>query len=549
MCGQSADSLLVPRLPGSRESSDGHPMSNNMVARADTLSDVGIGYFAARDPGATAIVEPGGARTTRAELVEVANRIGHALVDCGLKAGDRLAIISPNSAEFLAAYFAGIQTGLYVVPVNWRLADAEIAYVLEASRASLVLAHERLGMDRLQRLAALVSGRAMVVVIGRCRGLASLDAFIAGQPATPVLSSVRGRVLAFTSASSGRPKPVRHSLDTSREVFRRTVEWYRAMGIAAEERNVHLCASMLYHCAPLDCAAMALQLGHRVVLVDGWNAESLLRAIARHRVTTSFMVPAMLARLLHLSTGVRGRYSVTSLRHVVQGGAPCPIHVMRGMLDWWGRVIWHGYGATEAMGTIASPDDWLRYPGTAGRPIPGVAVKILDERGKELPAGRIGIIYVSPWAGDRFEYEDDPRGTRDCYRGAYLTVGDLGFVNDEGLLFVCGRRSELIISSGMNIYPAEIEQVLARHPLVVDCAVSGEPHELLGEVPIAFVQLDPDVEPGPDLTLNILRFVARELSTMKLPKRIEYLSQIPRDPNGKLHRSRLPSSLARPDVA
>jgi long-chain acyl-CoA synthetase len=297
---------------------------------------------------------------------------------------------------------------------------------------------------------------------------------------------------------------------------------------------------MLYHAAPLEAVTIALEMGHAVVITDQWDAETALRHIDDYAITNVFMVPTMFVRLLKLPAEVRARYSCTSLRFVIHGGAPCPEDVKRRMIAWWGPIVWESYGASEVQGAVTSSAEWLRHPGTVGKPIAGSRLKILDDDGRELPPGSVGLIYITPYTGDTFEYCGDDAKTRACRRGDFVTVGDLGYVNDEGYLFVCGRRSELIISSGMNIYPAEIEQVLIEHASVADCAVVGMAHELLGEVPRAIVQPAAGFVPDSRLTLEILRFLGERLAPMKLPRRIDYAARLPRDPNGKLLRRHLP---------
>jgi long-chain acyl-CoA synthetase len=272
-----------------------------------------------------------------------------------------------------------------------------------------------------------------------------------------------------------------------------------------------------------------------------WDPAAALRVIEERRVTSTFMVPTMFVRLLRLPEPLRARHSTASLRFVVHSGAPCAPDVKRRMLEWWGPIIWESYGASEVQGTIASPAEWLAHPGTVGKPIVGTRLLIVDDEGRALPPGAVGTVYLTPHTGERFEYLNDPPRTAASRRGAFVTVGDRGYLDDEGFLYLVGRESELIICSGMNIYPAEIEQTLLAHPAVLDCVVTGSAHALLGEVPIAHVELVPGAQPGADLTAALLRFAAERLSAMKLPRRIEYRSALPRDPNGKLRRTSLSS--------
>ena len=499
------------------------------------MQPFGFRYFAHRSPDAAALVDPGGREWTRAELLDLVDRTAGALVGAGLAPGDVIAIVAPNCAEFLAAHMAGLAAGLYVVPVNWHLAEPEIEYILGNSGAKVVFAHARLGA---RRLAALTAPGVVRVGFGEARGFVPLERFSAA-PAHLAVQRPAGRVLAYTSATTGVPKAVRLPLEGASRALAKFVAWHRALGVEIESGHVHLVSSMLYHAAPLDGAVVALEMGHRVVLMDGWEAHALLQTIEERGITTAFMVPTMFVRLLKLPEDVRRRYSTATLEFVIHGGAPCPPDVKRSMLDWWGPIIWESYGASEVQGCIVSPAEWLERPGTVGRPIAGSQVKILDADRCELPPGQIGSVYLTPHTGDRFEYLGDARKTAASRHGEFVTVGDRGYLDDDGYLFLVGRDSELIISSGMNIYPAEIEQVLLAHPAVTDCAVVGAPDALCGEVPEAHVQLAPGVAASAQLTDELLRFLARRLASMKLPRRIEYGTALPRDPNGKLLRKRL----------
>jgi long-chain acyl-CoA synthetase len=506
--------------------------------------DVGLRHFAEKNPHATAIVDPQGRHWSRGEFCGLVDQLTHAFADSSLRPGDAVAILSPNCAEYLAVYFAGLQTGLFVVPINFHLAEAEIEFVLADADCRAVISNAALGPNLLTAIERMRPNGAHLISIGEAPGYTSLAELVRNRPATRPDTITPGRMMAYTSATTGRPKAVKLPPQNAQAALERIVRANAVLGTFPEDDNTHLGTSMLYHSAPLRGAQVALEMGHRVVLVDLWRPEQLLQLIDEFRVTTTFMVPAMMVRLVRLPQSVRERYSVRSLRFVAHGGAPCPADVKRAIIEWFGPVVWETYGSTEASGTLVNSEEWLKYPGTVGRPFLGSGIKICDEHGQELPPNRPGLIYILPHTGDRFEYKGDPEKTQRAYRGDYVTVGDIGYLNEQGFLFLLDRSANLIISSGMNIYPAEIETVLAQHPAVADCAVLGVPHELLGEVPKAFVQLEPDYRPGPEMTLALLQYLGSRISPAKVPKRIEYLAGIPRDPNGKLYKRLLRERIA-----
>jgi long-chain acyl-CoA synthetase len=499
---------------------------------------IGIQHFAQRNPNATSLIAPNGREWTRGELCELANRIARALRTSGIVEGKAIAIIAPNCAEYVAIYFGAIQAGIAVVPVNWHLARHEIHYILTDSAPRAVFFHESLDSSTLETVCGSCAPGSYIIGIGNRVGLRSLEQFVDGYSCDALPPGARGAMMAYTSATTGLPKAVQRRIVDASSTLEKVEQANRAIGILPEDGNVHLCASMLYHSAPLGGVDVALQLGHSVVLAGMWEPELLLRLIDLHKVTTTFMVPSMFVRLLKLPPPVRSRYSTASLRFLLHGAAPCPIEVKEQILEWFGDVVWESYGSTEASGTLVSAAEWRKYPGTVGRPLPGCAIKVCDSYGKEVPPGEVGLVYIRPIT-ERFEYRGDVEKTGRAYLGDFVTVGDLGYLNEAGYLFLCGRSHDLIISSGMNIYPAEIERVLIMHVAVADCAVLPEPHELLGEVPKAYVQLREGFQKGPQMTATLLRYLSTRLSLMKVPKRIEYVTEIPRDPNGKLFRRRL----------
>ncbi len=502
-------------------------------------SPVGFHHFAERSPDAIAVVDADDRQWSRGELYALTNQLTRALRHEGLAPGEAIAIIAPNCAEYIAVYHAGLYAGLQVVPVNWHLADDEITFILGDSRARAVVVHEDLGSRRIATILKASAMATLRIAIGQADGFLSLTTFCGSFGSERPEAGTTGRMMAYTSATTGRPKAVLLPPTNRDEALARRVTANRQVGILPEDGNVNLCASMLYHSAPLGGVELALHLGHRVILTKRWEAERLLALIDQHRVTTTFFVPTMFVRLIKLPQAIKERYSTKSLRFVAHGAAPCPPDIKRQMIEWWGEVIWESYGATEVQGTIANTRDWLRYPGTVGRPLPDSDVKILNDAGEELPPNEVGHIYMKPHTGDRFSYKGNPEATQQRYRGDYISAGDFGYVNEDGFLFLCDRSEDLIISSGMNIYPAEIEAALIQHPAVIDCAVIGVPHAVLGSVPKAFVQTGTGVVTGPALKADLLSFVAERIAAAKLPKRIEFVDTLPRDPNGKLFRRRL----------
>jgi long-chain acyl-CoA synthetase len=501
--------------------------------------EIRFSRFAYRNPGALALVDPAGRELTRGEISEPANAMARRLREAGLVRGDVLAILAPNCAEYLIAYLAATQVGLYVVPLNWHLAAPELQYILDDCGARALVAHRRF-----RTVCGTVLGlmkerpRVLVSLGGQIDGFTSLDDFVANAETGPLEDAEVGRVLGYTSATTGKPKGVVLSLDNAARSLNQAIERRIGYGMALEE-HVLLCASMLYHGAPLEMSTVALHMGHAVVLVDNLAPATLLQFIERYRVTIAYMVPGMFSRLLNLDEATRRRYSTASLVKVTHGAAPCPVQVKYRMMEWLGPIISESYGSTEGGGTVASAADWLKYPGTVGRPIPGTRLKILNDDGEEVPTGSVGTIYMTRYDGERFEYLGAPEKTRAAWRGDFFTVGDVGYVNEEGFLFICDRKIDMINVSGMKVYPAEIEDALAAHPGVVDSAVFGIPDAGTGEAVMAVVQPATNAPPADALKADLVRFLSERVSMTKIPRRIEVVPELPRDGTGKLQKRRL----------
>jgi long-chain acyl-CoA synthetase len=344
----------------------------------------------------------------------------------------------------------------------------------------------------------------------------------------------------YTSGTTGKPKGVRRPLPEGAPEdgaigFSGMLFMF---GLQPHDDNVHICGSPLYHTAVLVFAGGAIHAGHTVVLMDKWTPAEMLRLIEKYKVTNSHMVPTQFHRLLALPADERAKYDVSSLRHMVHAAAPCPPEIKRQMIEWWGNVIDEYYAASEGGGTIVFAEEWLQKPGTVGKPWPISEVVILDDDGNELPAGEIGTVYMSMQTGN-FEYYKDKEKTEKNRRGKYFTVGDVGLLDEDGWLFLRDRKTDMIISGGANIYPAEIEAVLLTMPKVGDAAVFGIPHEDWGEEVKAVIEPADGVEPTDEVAAEILAFCADKLAKFKTPKTIDFIADMPRDPNGKLYKRKL----------
>jgi long-chain acyl-CoA synthetase len=507
---------------------------------------MGFRLWAEAEPDLRAVVDARGRELTYAELLAEVNRLSHGFrAVAGLRTGDTVACVMTNSIEMLTVYLAAMQTGLYFVTINYHLTAPEIAYIVENSGASVIVCSERVA-DVVQE--AIGISPAEGFVDGHARGtLRSLAELREGMPATLPEDRPAGSLMQYTSGTTGRPKGVKRPLsgqdaDAGAKTYKWLFDEYR-MGKAFRR---WLVAAPMYHSANITPAAGALHLGGSLVLMDGWTPELFLEAVQRHKVTGTHLVPTQFNRLLHLPEEVRASYDASSLEFVLHGAAPCPVAVKKRMFEWLGPVLYEYYGSTEVGTTFAFPEDWLERPGTVGRPSSISELAILDEEGHELGPHEVGLVYMRQ-GDDVMEYHNDPDKTESARRGRLLTVGDHGYVDEDGFLFLSGRRNDLVLVGGVNVYPAEIEAALLDHPYVADAGVLPAPDDDLGEVPVAFIQLNPEAPPRAEALEAIEAHCARQLAKHKRPRRYTVLDQLPRDPNGKLYKARLEELSATPE--
>ena len=504
-------------------------------------SSDGFYRIAQAQPDRIAIVDPDGSQFTFGELGRRVNQISRAFRSHGLVAGDVVAAVLRNGHEYLELLLATGQVGLYLVPVNWHQSPAEIGYILRDSGAKLVVAAAEqardIPADSLPAHRYVVGGSMVGDPVAGGAGWRPYAALGRGEPDDDPSGRRFGAVMGYTSGTTGNPKGVKGALpDAEPEAVLGGLTGFVA-GYGAAADGVHLVCSPLYHAAPSGHALGFLHSGHTVVIQPKFDAESLLRDVERYRVTTSHLVPTHFLRLLRLPDEVRGRYDLSSLEAVIHAGAPCPVPVKQQMLDWLGPVVWEYLGSTEGSVSRVSPQEWIAKPGTVGRPLPGLAVRILGEDGAEQPRGEAGLIYFGyPGHTPHFEYHHDPAKTAAGRAGDLVTAGDYGYLDDDGYLFLLDRRTDLIISGGVNIYPAEIEQLLLTHPSVADVAVVGVPDPEWGHSVLAVILPSAAAEAGAELAASLLAYCAAGLASFKRPRRIEFVSDFPRTETGKVQR-------------
>jgi long-chain acyl-CoA synthetase len=501
-----------------------------------------LGFFrqAAADPERVALVAPDGTEVTAGELAARANRVSNGLRALGLERGDTLAVVVPNGVEMMELVLGAQQIGLYLTPINHHLVGPEIAYIVSDSDAKVLVGHERFAGALTVAAEEANFPEDRRFAIGSVPGWRPYSDLTDSQPDTRPENRTAGAPMHYTSGTTGRPKGVKRSLaDIDPDEMGALYSMFLMMfGVQAEDGNVHITGSPLYHTAVLLWTTNSLHLGHKVVLMDKWSPEEMLRLIDKHGVTTSHMVPTQFHRLLALPDDVRDKYDVSSLRCMVHAAAPCPVEIKRRMIDWWGDSIMEYYAATEGGGTIVTAKEWSERPGTVGKAWSGSEIRILDDDGNQLPAGQIGTVYMA-LAQASFEYKGDPEKTNANRRDGFFTVGDVGELDDDGYLFLRDRKIDMIISGGVNIYPAEIEGAFLTCPLVGDVAIFGIPNEDWGEEIKAVIEPAEGQEPGPALEAQLREFAEANLASYKRPKSYDFTAEMPRDPSGKLYKRKL----------
>ncbi|MEE3754976.1 acyl-CoA synthetase [Mycobacterium intracellulare] len=495
------------------------------------------GTHAAAAPDRPAVIlAETGVTLTYGDLDERSARLASALHGLGVRRGDVVAMLTDNVAEAFEIYWAALRSGLYVTAINRHLAVGEAAYIVRDSGARVLFASAGV-RDLAQQMVGEIAEVAQRFAFGgELEGYESYERLLA--TAGPRLTDQpRGSDMLYSSGTTGRPKGIKpHLLPIQVDEPGDPLTAMLAKVFGLSESDVYLSAAPIYHAAPLKYCAAVQALGGTVVLMKKFDAEESLAAIERYRVSVTQMVPTMFVRLLQLPERTRTKYDISSLRLAVHAGAPCPPEVKDAMLAWWGPILVEYYSATEAHGTtIMTSAEWPTKRGSVGRAVLGV-VHVCDDDGRELPAGEVGTVYFERDAVP-FVYHNDPEKTASSRHPRYenwSTVGDLGYLDNDGYLYLTDRKSFMIISGGVNIYPQEIENVLTLHPKIFDVAVIGVPDPEMGEQVKAVVQLRDGVVGDDELSAELISYVRDRLAHFKAPKSVDFVDELPRSATGKL---------------
>ena len=474
-----------------------------------------------------------GETITYRQLDERSNQGAHLFRSLGLRRGDHIAFLMENTIAFMEICWAAQRSGLYYTAISRYLTADEIAYIVKDCGAKVLITTPKCA-DAVIPLKAGAAGTTFFMTGEVREGFRSWDKETAKQPKTPIADESAGFDMLYSSGTTGRPKGVKRvAAETSISVPNAFLKLLCVDMYGMSSESIYLSPAPLYHAAPLRFNMMVGVLGGTSIVMEHFDAEEYLALVEKYRVNVSQLVPTMFVRMLKLPDDVRARYNVSSLKSAIHAAAPCPVEVKARMIGWWGPIILEYYAGSEGNGvTVSNSQEWLTHRGTVGRAVVG-KIKILDDDDNELPVGQIGAVYFAE--GPQFAYHNDPDKTKCAYNArGWSSIGDVGYLDDEGFLYLTDRKAYMIISGGVNIYPQETEDILISHPAVADVAVFGVPNEEMGEEVKAVVQPHDMAMVGKALEADLILFCRKHLSPIKCPKSVDFEAELPRTPTGKL---------------
>ena len=478
---------------------------------------------------------------THGELNDLSNQGAQLFRSLGLKPGDSIAFMLENHHLFFPIAFAAWRSGLRYTAISWRLQPAEVEYIVKDCGAKVFITSKFLE-ETAANLEEVLGGVKKFMLDGTSSGYESYEESIVSMPEEPVEDECQGGSMLYSSGTTGRPKgifrelqlnPLPYTQEEDDLGLGRVVE-----GVyGGDENTVYLSPAPLYHSAPLGFNTGFLSLGGTSIVMEKFDPEAALKAIQDYKVTHSQWVPTMFVRFLKTDESLRSAYDLSSHKVAIHAAAPCPIEIKENMINWWGPILFEYYAGTEFNGmTIVNSEEWMEHKGTVGRPLVG-ELHILDDEGNEVPSGETGGIYFGGETATSFEYHNDQEKTQSAIsKEGYSTLGDIGYVDDEGYLYLTDRKAFMIISGGVNIYPKETEDALIMHPKVADVAVFGVPHPEMGEEVKAVVQPANMSDIGEDLEAELIAFCKEKISHVKCPRSVDFEEELPRHPTGKLYK-------------
>jgi long-chain acyl-CoA synthetase len=497
------------------------------------------GEHAKERPEQPAFVFAGtGYTVTFAEYEARCNQLAHLFRDAGLKREDHVAFFMENNPAMLIAEGAAERSGLYFTCVNSYLAPDEVAYIVNDCQAKIVISSGAKRAIAMEIIDECPNVKRFLMVDDTAPGWESLEDAVSRYPDDPIPDEKLGAAMLYSSGTTGQPKGIIRPLPDITPGEALPIMMFVKVLFGFREGQTYLSPAPLYHSAPQASVSATMRLGGTAVIMERFDPEEWLRLVEMYKITHTQMVPTMFSRLLKLPEETRKKYDLSSLECVVHAAAPCPVPVKEAMIEWLGPILLEYYAATEAHGaTLVNSQDWLTHKGSVGKPVLGELV-ILDDDNKPCPVGTSGTVWFK--GATNFEYFNAPDKTKesriDVEDGTMSTVGDVGYVDEDGFLYLTDRKTYMIISGGVNIYPQETENLLITHPKVMDAAVFGIPNDDLGEEVKAAVQLVEGVEPGPEVERELITFCKDNLAHFKAPRTVDFEEELPRLPTGKLYK-------------